>query len=407
MAGSRKKVAVVFGGRSAEHEISIITGNEILKALDSTRYEAVPVYIDQQGEWYTGKQLFDLNTYKRFAAVKPELTRVLLLPIPGASGLKIISRPGSLIDSIKAKFLDEFIPIDVYFPAFHGQFGEDGCIQGLFEIADVTYTGCGVGASAIAMNKYQTKSILRDHGIPVLPGAVVHRNESRKDIEAIKARVLTTAGLENFPLFVKPLSLGSSVGVSKASDRAELSASIANALKYDVAALIEPCVTNKMEINISVRETLAGVVTSVTEIPVASSETLSYEDKYLRGGRGKKGKVSGSAALGMASLIRKIDPEDLDSEIKARVSDIAKRAFSAIDCTGVVRFDFMMNLDSGDLFLNELNPLPGSMAHYLWEKSNPAVPYTQLISDSIDVAIAQKQETFGLQRDLGFRALNK
>lgn len=407
MINSRKKVAIVFGGRSAEHEISIITGNEILKALDSSRYEAVPVYIDHQGEWYTGKQLFDLNTYKRFNAVKSELTRVLFLPIPGKSGLKVLSRPGNILDQFKVKVLEEFLPIDIYFPAFHGQFGEDGCIQGLFEMADVTYTGCGVGASANAMNKYDTKSILRDHGIPVLPGAVVRRSESRRDIEAVKSRVLATPGLDKFPLFVKPLNLGSSVGVSKANDSTELSVSIANALKYDVAALIEPCVSNKMEINISVRETLNGVVTSVTEIPVASSEVLSYEDKYLRGGKGKKGKASGEAARGMASLIRKIDPEDLDREIKSRVSDIAARAFTALDCTGLVRFDFMMNLDTGELTLNELNPLPGSMAHYLWEKSTPAVPYTQLINDSIDIAIARKQETFGLQRDLGFRALNK
>ena len=404
----RKKVAVVFGGRSAEHEISIITGNEILKAIDSTRYEPVPVYIDQQGEWFTGKPLFDLSSYRNFSAVKSELTRVVFVPVPGASGLKVVSSPGTLIDSLKRTFIEEFIPIDIYFPAFHGQIGEDGCIQGLFEVADVTYTGCGVGASAIAMNKYHTKSVLRDHGIPVLPGALVHRNESRRDIEAVKKRVMGTPGLEKFPLFIKPLNLGSSVGVSKASDSAELSVSIANALKYDVAALIEPCVTNKLEINVSVRETLDGIVTSVTEIPVASAETLSYEDKYLRGGKGKKGKGSGaSTARGMAGLIRKIDPEELAADIKATVAGLAKRSFEAIGCTGLVRFDFMMNLDSGELYLNELNPLPGSMSFYLWEKSSPVVLYTQLINDSIDVALARKQETFGIQRDLGFRALNK
>ncbi|HQH28165.1 MAG TPA: D-alanine--D-alanine ligase, partial [Oligoflexia bacterium] len=289
-------------------------------------------------------------------------------------------------------------------PAFHGQFGEDGCIQGLFELADVPYAGCGVLSSAAAMNKYHCKCLLHAHGIPVLPAAVVPKAAAQSGLNKVLAQIYGTKGLEEFPLFVKPGNLGSSIGVSRAKDETELNAALAKVFELDNEAIVEPCVVNLLEINVSVLEGDKGPEASVVEIPVASAGVLTYEDKYMRQGKGKKG--SGRSVQGMAGLTRVIDPEDLAPEIKAAVVRFALEAFRILGCAGVVRFDFMLDLDTNQLYFNELNPLPGSMAHYLWVKSKPPVLYTELLTRIIEGACRRKALSAGLKRDLGFRALS-
>ena len=402
--GSKIRVAVLFGGRSTEHEISIITGLEIISGFDTTRYSPIPVYIDLRGRWFTGEKLLERNFYKNLPGCLDEIKEVTLLPRPGIGGLTVCSKKG--LSSLFGK--DEIIPVDVYLPSFHGQYGEDGCIQGLFEMADSVYTGCGVGASAMAMNKYICKSLLNRHGIPVLPAVVVKKSSVQKDLKKVRENIRSTKGLEEFPLFIKPLSLGSSVGAGKAENEQELDAALANAFQFDVEAIIEPCISNKMEINVSVREAPEAVA-SVTEIPVSSGDLLSYEDKYLRGGGAKKGKASGaqsnSIALGMASLTRIVDPVDLDPRFKNGVISNAVEAYKILGCSGVVRFDFMVDLSTDALYFNELNTHPGSIAHYLWDKSNPKVLYPELLHDMITVAIKKHEEQAGLKRDFGFKAL--
>jgi D-alanine-D-alanine ligase len=253
------------------------------------------------------------------------------------------------------------------------------------------------------MNKYLCKSVVHAHGIPVLPALVIGRQEVKQDLARVRARICATKGLEQFPLFVKPVNLGSSVGVSKAEDAQGLDAALAKVFQYDTEALVEPCVVNKLEVNVSVlsaEEPRASVV----EIPVASGEVLSYEDKYLRGG-GKKGKSGPQRLQGMAGLIRVIDPEDLDANIKASVIRYGLEAYRILGCAGVVRFDFMVDTDSDLLYFNELNPLPGSMAHYLWAKSRPPLLYTEMLNMTIENALQRKEQQSGLKRDLGFKAL--
>lgn len=402
MSSKKKVVAVIFGGRSAEHEISIITGLEIIKSLDTDFFEPKPVYIDSRGRWFTGPELLDKEFYKGLPDALDPLMEVVLLPVPGVGGLTVRESSGFTVLSSKK---EKVLPVDVFFPAFHGQFGEDGCIQGLFEMADVCYTGCGVLASSVAMNKYTCKSTLFAHGIPVLPATVVSKRYAKRDIAAAREQIYSTQGLSDFPLFVKPGNLGSSIGIGKASDEAELDAALARVFELDTEAIVEPCVERLMEINVSVLEGENGPEASVVEIPVASAGALSYEDKYMRKGKGKGKKGPAESGRGMAGLTRVIDPDDLALEIKQSVIRHALDSYGILGCAGVVRFDFIYDLDAEELYFNELNPLPGSMAFYLWEKTNPPVLYPEMLTRIIAGAEKRRELRRGLRRDLGFRAL--
>ena len=353
---SKIKVAVVFGGRSNEHEISIITGHEIINSFDKIKYDVIPVYIDIKGRWFTGKELIDKNFYKGLPSCLDEVTQVTLLPIPGTKGLTVVNKKKTL-GIFQSK--EEVIEVDIFFPAFHGQYGEDGCIQGLFEMAGVPYTGCNVTASAIAMNKFLCKSALISQNIPSLPSVIVSKSAAQRNFSKARDEILKAKDLGNYPYFIKPVNLGSSIGISKASNQEELDAALAKVFQYDTLAIVEPYVANRLEINVSVRDTENGAVASVTEIPVASGDALSYEDKYLRGGGAKKAKgpASNSMAQGMASLSRIIDPKDLQDEIKSSVTNYALKSYEILGCSGVVRFDFMMDTVSGKLFFNELNEM--------------------------------------------------
>ena len=390
----RTKVAVMFGGRSVEHEISVITALQLMQAIDPALYEAIPVYIAPNGTWHTGPELLNRAFYAKVPGNLSSLTEVTLLPKPGVRGLTILSN-GSTPRCSRS----QVIPVDVFLPAFHGQYGEDGCIQGLFELADMPYTGSNVVASAITMNKYTCKMFLKQHDVPVLPALLVSRDDARRNITGVVNSILKTDGFSSLPLFVKPCNLGSSIGVSRVKDESDLAPALAKVFRYDTHALVEPCVSELMEINCSVREH-NGIHASVVEIPVSESGVLSYEEKYLRGGGKKTGQSEG-----MASLSRIIDPQDLDAEMRDRVIELAKRSFSLLGCSGVARLDFIVDLANGNLYFNELNAFPGSCSFYLWVRSQPRVLYTQLIHDMIETALRHHATAASLDRNIGLKAL--
>lgn len=397
----KTRIAVLFGGRSVEHEISVISALQLMLAIDTTRYEITPVYIAPDGVWYTGKQLLERTFYKRVPAALSDLQEVTLLPRPGIGGLTKVRRTStSFLDALKNHLNDEVLPVDCFLPVFHGQYGEDGCMQGLFELAGIPYTGSNVTSSAVTMNKYICKMYLQAHGIPVLPALVILRDDAREGISEVSRWVAEQEGFSAFPLFVKPCNLGSSIGVSRVSSEEELPAALAKVFKYDTAALIEPCVTQIMEVNVSVRAVEGHVQASVVEIPVSQSGVLSYEEKYLRDG----GKKSGPSQ-GMASLTRVIDPQDLDSSIRDSVIKFGEYAFSLLGCSGVARLDFIVDLSSGKVYFNELNPFPGSCSFYLWAKSHPRVLYTKLIDDMIETAFSVFATNSSLERNIGLKAL--
>jgi len=390
----QNRVAVLFGGRSAEHEISIITALQAIQAMDLCHYQVTPVYLALNGKWYTGDRLLDKNFYRDLSQNLSQVQEVTLLPDPSLQGLIPISKKGTFS-------LNKLIPIDIYFLAFHGQYGEDGCIQGLLELADASYTGCGVMASAVAMDKYQCKLFLQAHGIPALPAIRVNRQEAIQDLAEVRSRIKKTPGLEQFPLFVKPCHLGSSIGIAVAEDDRTLNAALAKGFQYDEDLIIEPCVTQLLEINISVLDGETPIA-SVVETPI-SQGALTYEDKYLR----ESGKTGDKAKEGMASLTRVIDPQDLDPAIKQQVTDYALKAFSLLKCSGAGRFDFILDTATNTVYFNELNPIPGSLAFYLWEKSTSSLLYTEVIDRMLQRAQQRKAQQLALQKNLGFKALFK
>lgn len=390
---NRLRVAVLFGGRSVEHEISVISALQLMLAVDPAKFDLIPVYITPNGSWYIGAALLERSFYAKALENLAQLEEVTLLPKPGVGGLTRVGVGGP----------SSVIQVDLFLPAFHGQYGEDGCIQGLFEMAQVPYTGSDLPSSAITMNKYLCKMYLSAHGIPVLPASIVNRNEAQADIKQVVSGLLSQDKFKHFPLFIKPCNLGSSIGVSRVNDATELAAALAKVFRYDTQALVEPCVSKIMEINVSVRAQLgieSGIEASVVEIPVSESGTLSYEEKYLRDGGKKSGR-----SQGMASLTRVIDPADLDSELRNQVIELAKRSFSLLGCSGVARLDFIVDLATNKLYFNELNAFPGSCAFYLWARSKPRVLYTQLIEDMINAALGRFATNAALDRDIGLRAL--
>ena len=387
-----KNLAVLFGGRSVEHEISVITALQLINVLDVERYRPIPVYIAQSGRWYTGEALLNKEFYKKLPASLSQVQEVTLLPVPRIGGLTVL----------QPKKHGEVIPVDIYFLAFHGTYGEDGCIQGLMEMADVAYTGCGVLSAALGMNKYQCKTHLAAHGIPVLPATVVHRDEGRKSLTEVRDRILSTPGLEQFPLFIKPCNLGSSIGISVASDIAGLNAALVNTFRYDAQAIVEPCVKDILEINVAVLEDDEPVA-SVVEMPVSTSGVLTYEDKYLRG----EGNKQAGESQGMASLTRVIDPKDLNLELKQAAIEYALKAFKVLGCSGVARIDFIIDSTTDKIYFNEINTLPGSLSFYLWVKSEPPLLYTELLNRIIERAEMRQRTKVALRRNEGLRALFK
>jgi D-alanine-D-alanine ligase len=396
-----KNIAVLFGGRAVEHEISIITALQLIKALDSEKYNIIPVYISPTGKWYQGNILLNSQIYKNFNDFLSELAEVTLLPKPDEPGLKILKSGKRYKNDLKInKAFAAFIPVDVYLPAFHGEIGEDGRLQGLFEAAGVAYTGSGVEALAVAMNKNLCKLTLSASGIPVVPGTLIRKFDFLKNPSEILARICATPKLDSFPLFIKPNNRGSSVGIGKAHNQTELQSALLNTFKYDLEALVEDCLEKMFEVNVSVMNSEDGPVASAVEIPHSSSGTLSYEDKYMRPG----GKKSGPSQ-GMASLARVINPPNLDPEIREKVSSYARQAFSVLGCAGIVRFDFMIDSESGEIFFNELNPFPGSLSFYLWIESEPVRLYTDNLDHMINEAEEREQQRHSIQSFIGFKAL--
>ena len=403
MSDTRRNIAVLFGGRSVEHEISVITAIQLMNVIDITRYNIVPVYIAPNGRWFTGKVLLEREFYRDLPSCLAQLDEVTLLPRPGVGGLTLLRRgsrtAGSWLDDVFARHA--VMPVDVYVTSFHGEYGEDGAIQGLLELVDAPYTGCNVLSSALAMDKYLCKSVLRDHNIPVLPAVLLEKFEAVRDLKAAREKVLADKDLGSFPLFVKPCHLGSSIGISKATNSAELDSALAKVFRHDSKAIVEPFLGEMFEVNVSVLDADTPEA-SVVEIPVADAGFLSYEDKYLREGGKKKG---ANQSGGMANLTREINPEHLDSAIRDKIVGYALEAHRILGCSGVVRFDFMVNLADQQIYFNELNPQPGSFSFYLWVESEPPVLYTELATRMIERAVECFSERASLQKELEFRAL--
>ena len=375
-------VAVIFGGVSMEHDVSILSGLQFLEALDPDKYTALPVYVAGDGSWWTGDALLKRSNYPFDHEGRKHLTSIKLSVGAAATfGPAFIVEDKNLLGIIKKKYL----PFDIMVPAIHGSGGEDGVLQGLLETAGVPYTGCGVLASAATMNKDFTKKTIAAHGIPTLPHIMVHRPIMGKHIDPneIKNRLGSEMTGKDYPFIVKPRQLGSSVGVSPVHDFDELLAALIDVFRMDSAAIIEPLVPNLVEYNIAVTKAFGKLRVSAVERPKTDSEFLAFKDKYLAGGSGGP-KLDESPSEGMVHAAREINPADLPREKLANIRSYASTAFNALELAGSIRIDFLGNKETGEIWMNEINTVPGSFAYFLWQHADPEVSFTDLTTALIE-----------------------
>ncbi len=374
-------VGVIWGGRSVEHEVSIITAHQLLENIDKDKYRVVPVYISKQGEWFSGPALWELDTFKNLSKLPPGLKQVCLPPYPARHNLVGVAKGG-----IFKKALREHL--DVVIPAMHGTHGEDGCLQGLFELADIPYVGAGVLGSALGMDKISMKAQLKEAGLPVLDSLWFSRQHWEAEPDAVMDSIEKSLA---YPVFVKPADLGSSIGVKKANNREDLCFALDVAGSYSRRLLVEKALVNCLEINCAVLGDEGGSRVSVCEQPIAWQEFLTYEDKYMRGG----------SEQGMAGTERKI-PAPISEDLTKQIQQLACLTFKTLAVRGISRIDFLIDKDSRRPYINEINTIPGSFSYYLWEATG--INYAALIDHLIELALKSHQvkqsTTYSLEGNL-------
>ncbi|MBI4085005.1 MAG: D-alanine--D-alanine ligase [Candidatus Liptonbacteria bacterium] len=341
----KKNVAVIFGGRSAEHDVSVITAHTpIIQSLISVgEFEVWPVYISKDGSWYSDQTMNDIAYFKR-EDFQTCLKRQKKVQILFDDGLKLVW-PGILSKTI--------IHINVVFPAMHGTFGEDGSLMGLLRMANVPFVGCDLFASAVAMDKVLTKQVIAAEGIPVVPYVWFLKSDWKKNRNFLPEK----AAKLKWPLFVKPVHLGSSIAISKVKDQTELENAIEVAFHYDDKVLVEESVQNLIEVTLPIignEELQLGAI----ERPLNKTEFFDFSDKYLSGN--KKGK----GANNMYSEI----PANIDAEFVKQVENLGRRTYRALGCSGIARIDFLIESVSKQVYVNEVNTLPGSLYHHNWKR---------------------------------------
>jgi D-alanine-D-alanine ligase len=377
----KTRIAVFLGGRSPEHDVSVITGLQALQALDQSRFDAFVVYVTPQGDWLTGPGLDDRRNYLPDAQLRAKLGAVTL-DIAAGSGGRLIPRKSGLFSRRSP------IEFDVALLAFHGLGGEDGQFQGLFEASNIPYTGMRTLASSVLMDKVITKRALEGSGIPLLRQAVIERPATGLPRAEALIEEMRLANI-GFPCIVKPVHLGSSIGVGKADNIEEVRALLAAIFRLDGQALIEPFVPNLVEYNVSVARFGGATRCSAIERPKRVEDLLDFRQKYLSGGDDKTGgKVLGASSEGMLSLTREINP-DLPPQFADNLRRWAMAAFEAVGGAGAPRIDFLCNEATGETWLNEVNPCPGSFGFYLWEAAPEPIGFTALLSLLIDEAEAR------------------
>lgn len=367
----KTNIAVFYGCRSVEHEVSIISAVQAMRAVNRDKYDVTPIYVTKEGVMRSGDALFDIENYKDMPSLYKNTDEVTV--IKSDSGV-VMRRLSSGLFSKKKD-----VKLDLAFPVVHGTNCEDGTMAGLFEFLGLPYISCDILSAAVGMDKAVFKSVLKENGLPCLDCVVFRARQYRLGREAVINEISDKIG---FPLIIKPVNLGSSVGISKVNDLSELSKAIELSLSFADTVLAEKAISPLREINCSVIGDADECEASVCEEPFMHDEILSYKDKYLGGEK------SGEASKGMASLGRKI-PADISSEKSDEIKKLSCDIFKALGCSGVVRIDFLMNSDTGEVFANEINTIPGSLAFYLWEASG--LKYTDMIDRLVSIAFRRQR----------------
>ena len=363
----KKNLGVIFGSRSCEREVAIISAVQLMRSADPEKYNVVPVYIDEKGNWFTGEPLKNIESYKPFREDAKGVSKVFLDMTAGSGALLSVRRGSGLFGKTE---LVAAARVDVFVIVMHGLNGEDGTLQGMLELANIPYTSAGVAGSAIGMDKIMMKQFFRGGDLPVLPSEWYTRSMYEKDEDSVVRDVAEKLG---FPVFVKPANLGSSIGVSRADDEEGLKDSLSLAFEYDRRVLVEKGLNKPVELNCSVLGYDDEVEASPIEMPLSGEQFLDFKEKYLANGGSK----------GMLSLHRVL-PAPIEDELKDKIQDLSCRIFRMLDCKGAVRIDYMFDDQSGELYITEINTIPGSLAFYLWE--NAGLKYAGLIDRMVACA---------------------
>lgn len=360
----KTNIGVFFGGRSTEHEISVISASQAMSAIDHDKYDVTPVYISKQGRWYTGDALLDIKNYRDIPALLAKCTPVYMETAYGDYNLYTTKK--KLFGSNIVAHLDVVIPV------LHGSNGEDGTFQGIIESIGIPFAGCDVLSSANGMDKITMKMILQACDIPVVEYVWFTDREYFAKRDEVIDRIENKLG---YPVIVKPANLGSSVGIGRAADRTELISRIENAEQYSDRIIVEHMVDNLHEVNCSVLGDCDDYQTSVCEEPIKSGEILSYEDKYMGGSKGAKGMQASQKRI----------PADLPAEVSDRIRYLAGETFRVLSCHGVSRVDVIIDADNGNIYVNEINTIPGSLSFYLWEATG--ITFTELMDRLVKLAL--------------------
>ncbi len=356
-----------------EHEVSIISALQALQSLNKDKYEVTAVYLTKDNDLYIGQDIGNIEAYKDIPALLKASQRVI--PVKENGHFILTPYPHRL-------FGMKPVELDVVLPVVHGTNVEDGTLMGYIKTWGIPFAGCDVTAAAVGMDKYIMKTVFADNEIPVLPC----RRYTTRDYNDIDRMIEDVEARLPYPVIVKPVNSGSSVGISVAHDREGLVKSLDNAYTFANVILVEHAISDLQEINCSVIGDIDKAEASLCEEPFHSDEILSYEDKYMSGGKGTK---TGGASKGMASVSRKI-PAPIPDEMTSRIQELSVRAFQSLGCNGVVRFDFMIDRTNGNLYLNEINTIPGSLSFYLWEPTG--LSYEKLLDRLIELAVKRKRD---------------
>lgn len=367
----KTKIGVFFGGRSTEHEISVISACQAMAAIDRDKYEVVPVYISKQGRWYTSAALTEVANYRNPDKLLAASTEVYMRPVYGDYNL-YPARP--------VGFWGKKGPVatlDVAIPVLHGSNGEDGIFEGVLETIGIPYAGCSTLSSANGMDKITMKMILASDDIPVVDYVWFTDKQWFTDRDALIEKIEKRIG---YPVIVKPANLGSSVGIGRADSRGQLLERVADAGRYSARIIVEDLVEDMKEINCSVLGDCDDYRTSVLEEPIKSGEILSYTDKYMGGSKDSRG---------MHAAAKRI-PAQLPADLAEKISRLAGETFRVLSCHGVSRVDLMIDNATGAVYVNEINTIPGSLSFYLWEAAGLSFP--QLMDTLVKLALRRKRD---------------
>lgn len=364
------RIGVIFGGESVEHEVSVISAIQAMNKMDSEKYDIIPIYITKNREWYTGEMLKEIETYSDPSLIKKYAKNVVLYE---KDGKFILQNKKGLKGVVKE--------IDMAFPIVHGTNVEDGVLQGYLQSIGIPFVGGDVYASVVGQDKLFMKEIFEHEKLPVCNYTWFYDNEYDEDMD----RIINNVNELGYPVIVKPATLGSSVGIKTAYNDTELKDAIDDAIRYDHKIIVEKLIENLMEVNISVLGNYESAQVSAIEQVIPTKDFLTYEDKYI-GSSKVKGKLGAKfkTSKGMVSASR-IVPAVLKDGLKEQIEDVALRAFKALGSAGVVRIDFLIDEKTNQIYINEINNIPGSLSYYLWEPIGKE--YTELLDEMINIGI--------------------